>query len=131
MLCNVLIRCYLTTTQMELTDILAIIGGIGGMQGTIELMKWWRGRKVHDRQDVADVVAAENENERKQVSWLEERLAERDRKIDTLYAELRAEQTGRLEEIHRRHEVELKLTEAEVKKCHKRGCADRVPPSDY
>lgn len=116
---------------METTDLLAIIGGIGGVQGIIELVKWWRGRKVQDRQDVAEVVAAENENERKQVSWLENRLAERDKKIDVLYAELRSEQAARLEEVYRRHEVELKLAEAEVKKCHKRGCADRIPPSDY
>lgn len=116
---------------METADILTIIGGIGGIQGFIELVKWWRGRKVHDRQDVADVVAIENENERKQVSWLEARLAERDKKIDAIYAELRAEQTARLEEVHRRHEVELKLAEAEVKKCHKRGCTERIPPSDY
>lgn len=116
---------------METTDLLALIGGIGGVQGVIELIKWWRGRKVQDRQDIAEVVAAENENERKQVSWLEERLAERDKKIDALYIELRTEQAARLEEVHRRHEVELQLAEAEVKKCHKRGCADRIPPSDY
>ena len=116
---------------MEIAEILTIIGAIGGIQGIIELVKWWRSRKVQDRQDVAEVVAAENENERKQVSWLEERLAERDKKIDAIYAELRAEQTARLEEVHRRHEVELKLAEAEVKKCHKRGCVDRMPPSDY
>ena len=116
---------------METIDVLTIIGGIGGIQGIIEAVKWWRGRKVHDRQDIAEVVSAENENERKQVNWLEERLAERDRKIDALYVELRTEQAARLEEIHHRHEVELQLAEAEVKKCHKRGCKDRVPPSDY
>ncbi len=116
---------------METTTILTIIGGIGGIQGIIELAKWWRGRRVQDRQDIAGVVAAENENERNQVSWLEARLTERDRKIDALYAELRAEQAARLEEVHRRHEVELQLAEAEVKKCHKRGCKDRIPPSDY
>ncbi|WP_303033819.1 hypothetical protein [uncultured Duncaniella sp.] len=87
---------------METTDLLTILGGIGGIQGVIELVKWWRGRKVQDRQDIAEVVAAENENERKQVSWLENRLAERDKKIDAIYAELRAEQTARLEEVHRR-----------------------------
>lgn len=80
---------------------------------------------------MAEVVAAENEIERNQVSWLEARLAERDKKIDAIYSELRAEQTARLEEVHRRHEVELKLAEAEVRKCHKRGCTDRIPPSDY
>lgn len=116
---------------METADILTIIGGIGGIQGIIELLKWWRGRKLQDRHDVADVVASENDNARKQIDWHEKRLQERDAKIDGIYAELRQEQTARLEEIHRRHEVELQLKEAEVKKCCKRGCADREPPSDY
>lgn len=116
---------------MDVTQILTIIGGVGGVQGIIELVKWWRGRKVHERQDVATVVAAENENERRQVDWLESRLAERDTKIDALYAELRTEQKAKLEVLHRCHEVELQLKEAEVKKCHKHGCSERIPPSDY
>ncbi len=116
---------------MEITDIITIIGGIGGIQGVIELLKWWRGRKVQDRQDVAEITATENENYRKQIEWYEKRLQERDAKIDRIYAELREEQATHLEEIHRRHEVELQLKEAEVKKCCKRGCADREPPSDY
>ncbi len=116
---------------MEIADILTIIGGIGGMQGFIELIKWWRGRKIQYRQDMADVEYKENENTRRQVDWLEKRLSERDAKIDRIYEELRTEQNARLEEIHRRHEVELKLTDAEAKKCHKRSCKDRMPPSDY
>lgn len=109
----------------------SLAGIVFGGQSIIELIKWWHGRNVSDRQDVAEVVAAENENERKQINWLEERLAERDKKIDLLYAELRTEQMARLEEVHKRHEVELQLAEAEVRKCHKRGCGDRIPPSDY
>ena len=116
---------------MESTDILTILGGIGGIQGFIELVKWWRGRNMQERHDVADVVAVEDENDRRQVDWLEKRLAERDAKIDRIYEELRAEQNARLEEIHRRYEVELRLTDADAKKCHKRGCKDRMPPSDY
>lgn len=116
---------------METIDVVAIIGAVGGIQGLIELLKWWRGRKVHDRHEVAVVEATENENDRKQIDWLEKRLAERDAKIDKIYEELRNEQNKRLEEIYQRHEVEIKLTDAEAKKCHKRGCIDRVPPSDY
>lgn len=116
---------------MELTDILTLAGAVGGIQGIIEALKWWRRRKVQDRSDVAAVVATENENTRKQVDWLEKRLADRDAKINSLYVELRAEQEAKLNEIHLRHEVELKLAEAEAKKCHKRGCKDRIPPSDY
>lgn len=116
---------------METADILTIIGSIGGVQGFIELVKWWHGRKVRDRQEIATVEATEDENDRRQVDWLEKRLAERDAKIDHIYEELRAEQNARLEEIHRRHELELKLAEAEVKKCFRHGCKDRQPPSDY
>ena len=116
---------------MDTADILTLIGGIGGMQGIIELLKWWRGRKLRDRHDIADVKATEDENSRRQVDWLEKRLAERDAKIDHIYEELRAEQNARLDEIHKRHALELQLAEAEVKKCHKRGCKDREPPSDY
>lgn len=77
------------------------------------------------------VSALENENIRKQTDWLEARLAERDRKIDSIYAELRAEQARRIEEIRLRHEVEIKLTEAEARKCCVRGCSSRIPPTDY
>ncbi len=47
---------------MDTADILTLIGGIGGMQSIIELLKWWRGRKLRDRHDIADVKAAEDEN---------------------------------------------------------------------
>ncbi|MBP3639322.1 MAG: hypothetical protein J6J20_05495 [Muribaculaceae bacterium] len=116
---------------MATADVLAVIGAVGGIQGLIELLKWWRRRRIQDRQDVAGVVATENNNVRRQVDWLEKRLAERDAKIDHIYEELRAEQKAHLEDIHRLHEAELRLTEAEAKKCHKRGCKDRIPPSDY
>lgn len=116
---------------MELTDILTLTGALGGIQGVIEAIKWWLSRKATVRQDNAAADAKEDENDRRNTDWLEKRLQERDAKIDAIYAELRQEQTARLEEIHSRHEVELQLKEAEVKKCCKRGCADREPPSDY
>lgn len=116
---------------MDTADMLAIIGAVGGVQGLLQLLQWWFSRKATLRQGNAAAQAAENENNRKQVEWLEKRIAERDTKIDGLYAELRQEQAARLEEIHRRHEVELRLAEAEVRKCLKRRCSDREPPSDY
>nr|DAI42972.1 MAG TPA: hypothetical protein [Caudoviricetes sp.] len=61
--------------------------------------------------------AAENENERKQVAWLEERIAQRDAKIDAIYVELWQEQAEKLQLIHDKHELELQLKEAEIKKC--------------
>ena len=116
---------------MEISDITILIAAFGDVQGITEAVKWWRGRKVQDRHELVGVEAKEKENNRKQVDWLEKRLGERDAKIDALYIELRNEQNAKLEEIHLRHETELQLKEAEVKKCCKRGCGDRMPPSDY
>lgn len=114
-----------------MTDLITLITTVGGIQGLTEAIKWWHSRRLRRREDEAGVSALENENIRKQTDWLEARLAERDKKIDTIYAELRAEQALRIEEIHLRHEVELRLTEAEAKKCCVRGCASRIPPTDY
>lgn len=116
---------------MDLADVITIVAGIGGIQGVIEAVKWWRGRKVQDRQDVANVEAVEDDNIRKQIDWLEKRLMERDTKIDGIYSELRATQKLHMDELHAHHETQLLLKDAECKKCHKRGCPDRVPPSEY
>lgn len=116
---------------MDITDIITLAGTVGGVQGLMETVRWWQSRKLKRREDEASVAAVENENRRSQTDWLEKRLAERDAKIDALYAELREEQSLRIGEIHCRHEAELKLTDAEARKCLVRGCDRRQPPSQY
>lgn len=116
---------------MEISDIFTLVGAVGGIQGIVELGKWWYARKTEARKEDADITAIENQNRRSQIDWLEKRLAERDAKIDTLYAELRKEQTLRIGEIHQRHEVELRLADADARKCLVRGCSHRQPPSEY
>lgn len=74
---------------MEIMDIVALAGAIGGAQGIIELSKWWLSRKAALRQSIAEAEAAENTNDRQQTDWLEQRLKERDEKVDEIYAELR------------------------------------------
>ncbi|WP_281960352.1 hypothetical protein, partial [Bacteroides clarus] len=96
---------------MELNDWLAIIGAIGGSSTITWAITFWVNRKTNARKEDASADAMENENERKQVAWLEERIAQRDTKIDGLYVELRQAQSAHLEEIHKRHEIELKLKE--------------------
>ena len=73
------------------------------------------------------------------MDWLEDRLTQRDEKIDGLYIELRKvqeekinwihelrnEQNDKLTWIHKCHEVELIKKESEVKKCEIRGCTQR------
>lgn len=116
---------------MGLNDWLAIIGALGGLEAIKWIANFYVNRKTNARKEDATADSMENENERKQVDWLEKRLAERDTKIDAIYAELRQEQAVHLEDIHKKHELELRLKEAEIKKCDVRGCTNRQPPSDY
>lgn len=116
---------------MGVNDWLAILSTLGGVEAIRWGITFWVNRKTNARKEDAAADAAENENERKQVAWLEERVAQRDTKIDALYVELRQEQASHLEEVHKRHEVELKLKEAEMKRCDVRGCGNRQPPSGY
>ena len=73
---------------MNISDIITLVGTVGGIQGLIEIGKWWQNRKLDRRKEEADVKATENQVTRSQIDWLEKRLAERDAKIDAIYAEL-------------------------------------------
>lgn len=116
---------------MGINDWLAIIGAIGGSSTITWAITFWVNRKTNARKEDAAADSIEDENERKQVDWLEKRLAERDSKIDAIYSELRQEQSAHLEEIHNRHEIELKLQEADMKRCEVRKCLNREPQSGY
>lgn len=78
---------------MELNDWLAIIGAFGGLEAVRWGVTFWVNRKTNARKEDASADSMEDENERKQVDWLEERIAQRDAKIDALYVELRNEQS--------------------------------------
>lgn len=116
---------------MGLNDWLAIIGAIGGSSTLTWVVTFLANRKTNARKEDAAADAAENENERKQIAWLEDRIAQRDAKIDALYVEMRQEQKAHLETIHKLHEVELNLKDAEMKRCDVPRCTNRQPPSDY
>lgn len=116
---------------MGLNEWLALIAALGGWEAVRWGITFWTSRKTNARKEDAVADAAENENERKQIAWLEDRIAQRDAKIDGLYAEMRQEQKAHLETIHKFHESELKLKEAEIRRCDIRSCANRQPPSDY
>ena len=112
-------------------EFLSVLGALGGFKAIEWVVTFLVNRKTNARKEDASADAMENENERKQVAWLEERIAQRDTKIDGLYVELRQAQSAHLEEVHKRHEIELRLKEAEMKRCDVRGCSGRKPPSDY
>lgn len=109
---------------------MTIIGTMGGIEGIKWGLRAWVNRKTDARKEDAAADAMEIDNEKAQVSWLEERITQRDLKIDALYVELREEQSAKLEEIHKRYQVELALKDAEHNRCDMSDgdCSRRIPP---
>ena len=58
------------------------------------------------------------------------RMTSRDGKVDFLYSENNKLKAEKLELIKKNYELELRLKEAEIKKCDVRGCSNRQPPSE-
>lgn len=116
--------------KIELTDILTIVGTMGGIEGIKWAIRAWVNRKTDARKEDAAADALEIDNEKTQVSWLEDRITQRDLKIDALYVELRQEQSAKLDEIYKRHEAELALKDAENNRCDMSDgdCSRRIPP---
>lgn len=116
---------------MDTDTILSIIATVGGFEAVKWIWSWIADRHFRKRVQRAEAADAELEVEKDRINWLETRLTQRDAKIDTLYAELRSEQTAHLEAIHKCHEQELRLQEALIRRCDVRGCDRRKPPGEY
>ena len=123
---------------MGLNDWLAIVGAIGGSSTITWLITFWVNRKTNARKEDASADGMEIQNllniinaQSSQIDNQEKRMATRDAKVDFLYSENNKLRSEQLELIKDRHELELRLKEAEIKKCDVRGCANRQPPSDY
>ena len=63
---------------MGINELLALIGALGGLEAIKWVVNFYVNRKTNARKEDAAADAAENENERKQIAWLEERIAQRD-----------------------------------------------------
>ena len=70
---------------MELNDWLTILGALGGFEAIKWMVNFYVNRKTDARKEDASADSMEDENERKQVDWLEDRIAQRDTKIDAIY----------------------------------------------
>ena len=103
---------------------------MGGFEAIKWMVNFYVNRKTDARKEDASADSMEDENERKQVDWLEDRIAQRDTKIDAIYVELRNEQNDKLIWIHKCHELELQLKDAEHNRCDRpdNDCSRRIPP---
>lgn len=123
---------------MGLNDWLAILGAIGGSSTITWLITFLANRKTNVRKEDASADGMEIQNLlniitalETQIDNQEKRMGARDTKVDYLYSENNKLRSEELELIKNKHELELRLKEAEIKKCDVRGCSNRQPPSDY
>lgn len=124
--------------NIELTDIITIVGTMGGIEGLKWGIHFWVNRKTDARKEDASADGMEIQNllniigaQSTQIDNQEKRMTARDGKVDFLYSENNKLRSENLELIREKHELEIRLKEAEIKKCDMRGCVSRKPPSDY
>ncbi|MCS3175123.1 hypothetical protein NXU87_03255 [Candidatus Bacteroides intestinigallinarum] len=123
---------------MSLNEWLAVLGAVGGTSTITWFVTFWVNRKTNARKEDASADGMEIQNllsiitaQSAQIDNQEKRMGVRDTKVDFLYSENNKLRSDQLELIREKHELELRLKEAELKKCDVRGCIKRQPPSDY
>lgn len=123
---------------MGINELLALIGALGGIKAIEWVVNFFVNRKTNARKEDASADAAEIQNLLNVISNLsgqldksDTRMTSRDGKVDFLYSENNKLKAEKLELIKKNYELELRLKEAEIKKCDVRGCSNRQPPSDY
>ena len=123
---------------MSLNEWLTMLGAVGGTSSITWVVTFWVNRKTNARKEDAGADSMEIQNllsiitaQSTQIDNQEKRMGVRDTKVDFLYSENNKLRSDQLELIRQKHELELRLKEAELKKCDVRGCANRQPPSDY
>lgn len=123
---------------MELNDWLTILGALGGLEAIKWIVNFYVNRKTDARKEDASADSMEIQNllniitaQSTQIDNQEKRMTVRDGKVDFLYSENNKLRSENLDLIKEKHELELQLKEAEIKKCDVRGCGNRQPPSDY
>ncbi|WP_303208335.1 hypothetical protein [Bacteroides oleiciplenus] len=123
---------------MDINELLALIGALGGIKAIEWVVNFFVNRKTNARKEDASADAAEIQNLLNVISNLsgqldksDVRMTSRDGKVDFLYSENNKLKAEKLELIKKNYELELRLKEAEIKKCDVRGCSNRQPPSDY
>jgi predicted RNase H-like nuclease (RuvC/YqgF family) len=112
---------------MDWTIIAAIVASLGGR----EFFTWLSNRKAYARRENANAEDAELSVHEKQIERYEQRLMQRDAKVDAIYRELREEQRRNLDLIEKVNKLELELEVSALQKCEVRGCASRQPPTKY
>ena len=123
---------------MDIQGVILLIGALGGLEAIKWLINVWVNRTTNARKEDASADAAEIENLlsvieklNTQIERYDERLKQRDDKVDSIYCGLRTAQNEVQAWTQKYHALELEWKEADVKRCNVRGCGNRRPPSEY
>jgi len=112
---------------MDWVTVGSVIGSLGGF----EFIKWLVNRKAHMRRENATARDAEVTLHEKQIERYEQRLAQRDGKVDAIYRDLREAQMREIELVKENNRLKLEIELLTYQKCEVRGCAQRKPPGLY
>ena len=122
----------------ELLDLrLLILGALGGIEAIRLSVTFLAYRKTNARKEkaTADSMELQNllsiiENLNKQIERYDERLKQRDEKVDTIYREWRTAQAEAHNWMRKYYELELALKDAEHNRCDRPDseCSRRTPP---
>lgn len=113
---------------MDIETIITVLTALGGFEAVKWAANFFMNRSSIKKKSDAEAEAAQLTNEKNQVGWLEDRIAQRDAKIDSLYIELRKVEDDRLRIVYEKHALELELKEANYNKCLVYDCQERKPP---
>jgi len=120
---------------MELTDILTILGALGGFEAIRWTITFLVNRRTNARKEAASATSVEITNLLTIIDLLKQENArisvekiKRDEKVDALYIELRSEQSDKARVIQEKHAVELERNEALFNRCEIFDCLLRIPP---
>lgn len=120
------------------TVVISIITAIGGSEAIKWLVNYVRNRKHIDKEVKAKADGAEIDNLNDYAAgWKDlflesqKESKEREAKIDKLYIEIKELRDCKERHIRNEHSLTLENETLKIKKCDKRGCADRIPPSEY
>ena len=116
---------------------LKIIGALGGLEAIRFTVTFLANRKTNARKEkaTADSMELQNllsiiDNLNKQIERYDERLKQRDEKVDTIYREWRTAQAEAQNWMRKYYELELALKDAEHNRCDRPDseCSRRTPP---
>ena len=92
-----------------MNTVLTILGALGGFEGLKWIISYFVNRKTNARKEETSVDSIEIDNEKKRVDWLENRITERDVKVDALYSELRTVEREKLELLQKYNQQLVEL----------------------